>query len=605
MICVDATGLRIEQSDRVLLDDLDVTIRRGDRVALVGVNGSGKTSLLRVLAGHDAPAAGEVRFGRDARIAVLDQDPVLPPGTVGEYLGDHWEVMSIASRLGVGDLLDRRTDELSGGQAKRVALAAVLAGNSGGADAEAHDLVILDEPTNHLDLEAIDWIESRLTSMTAALLLVTHDRLLLDRLTTAVGPGRVIELDGRSAHEHRAAAGSSAYAAFLDGRAERLDREAGEEATRKILARRELAWLRRGAPARSSKPKARLRSAAEIVSGGPAGPGARDEALVLGAGTTRLGNQVVELERVGQVLGDRRVLRDVDLLVEPGARLAVVGPNGSGKTTLLDVVSGRRDPAEGERRVGSTVVVGHADQNVADLDGDLTVLKLVAGPYREPDHEDRALLRRFWFEGATQHSPIRMLSGGERRRLQLVTVLAAKPNLLVLDAPTNDLDLATLRSLEDFLDEWPGALVVASHDRAFLDRVADHVLAIEPDGTVRRVPGGVTGWLGERSSASASASAPPPRAGGDRSERRRDAKGRSQSDGPSASTIGRRLRESERAMVKAQAKVDSLTEQVASLAEAGNHTELAERGAELTAAQADLDRLETEWLDLAERFESL
>ncbi len=276
VICVDADGIRLAQGDKVLVDDVSLTVSRGDRVAVVGVNGSGKTTLLRVLAGAAEPDAGTVRFGRGARITMLDQDPVLPAGTVRDVLGSGWEAAAVATSLGVQPLFDRRTDELSGGQAKRVALAKVLADNDGGASgtaANAHDVIVLDEPTNHLDLEAIEWLEERLVAMSAALVLVTHDRHALDRLTSKVGPSRVVELeasgDGGRTFVHHAAAGSSAYATYLDARAERIEREAREEATRQILARRELAWLRRGAPASTSQPKARLRSAAEIVSGGP------------------------------------------------------------------------------------------------------------------------------------------------------------------------------------------------------------------------------------------------------------------------------------------------------------------------------------------------
>jgi ATP-binding cassette subfamily F protein uup len=593
VICVDLADVAVAQPDKVLFADLSVTVATGDRVAVVGVNGSGKTTLLRIMTGALRPDRGDVRFGRGVRIASLEQDPVLPVGTVRQFLGDSWEVAAVATRLGVQPLLDRRTDELSGGQAKRVALARVLADDEHG----DHDMVVLDEPTNHLDLEAIEWLESRLVRMKSALVLVTHDRHALDRLTTAVGPSRVVELDGGRSFVHQAAVGTSAYATYLDARAERIDREAQEESTRKILARKELAWLRRGAPARSTKPKARLRSATEIVSGGPAAPGVRDTDLQLGAGTARLGNQVVELEGVAQrfdVAGGEplTVFEGVDLLIEPGARLAVVGPNGSGKSTLLDIIAGRAEPAAGTVGRGSTVVVGFADQHAADLDPDAIVRELVAGPYREPDHRDRALLERFWFDSTAQYAPVRMLSGGERRRLQLVMVLATQPNLLILDEPTNDLDLDTLRSLEAFLDDWPGALVVASHDRAFLDRVADHVLAIDPGGTVRRVPGGVAGWLAERSATptasprggrATSSDAPTPRKAGP--------------SGPSPSTIGRRLRETEQAMTKAQAMVDRLTEQLTGTTD---HATLSALGAQLADAQAELDALEERWLELAE-----
>jgi ATP-binding cassette subfamily F protein uup len=587
------------QPDKVLFEDVAVTVSTGDRVAVVGVNGSGKTTLLKIITGVLAPDEGDVRFGRGVRIASLEQDPVLPPGTVREFLGDSWEVAATATKLGVQPLFDRRTDELSGGQAKRVALAKVLADDEHGDD----DMVVLDEPTNHLDLEAIEWLESRLVKMKSALVLVTHDRHALDRLTTAVGPSKVVELDGGRCFVHQAAAGSSAYATYLDARAERIDREAHEESTRKILARKELAWLRRGAPARSTKPKARLRSANEIVSGGPAPVGVRGSELQLGAGTARLGNQVVELEDVAQRFellhqgSDPRcdadeltVFEHVDLLIEPGARLAVVGPNGSGKSTLLDIIAGRAQPAAGTVKRGKTVVVGFADQHSSDLDPDAIVRELVAGPHREPDFRDRALLERFWFDTTAQYAPVRMLSGGERRRLQLVMVLATEPNLLILDEPTNDLDLDTLRSLEAFLDDWPGALVVASHDRAFLDRVADHVLAIDPGGGVRRVPGGVAGWLSERSNPPASPVITP-------SNEPAAARKTKVPSGPSPYTVGRQLRETEQAMVKAQKRVDQLTERLSGLTD---HSELHALGSELAVAQDELDTLESRWLELAE-----
>jgi ATP-binding cassette subfamily F protein uup len=606
VICVDVSGVHLAQPDKVLFDDLDVTVSRGDRVAVVGVNGSGKTTLLRILTGALQPDRGAVRFGRGARITMLEQDPVLPPGTVEEFLGEGWEVAAVATSLGVQPLFGRRTDELSGGQAKRVALAKMLADNSGSGDAEnGHDMIVLDEPTNHLDLEAIEWLEARLVSMSAALVLVTHDRHALDRLTTQVGPSKVVELDHGRSFVHHAEAGSSAYATYLDARAERIEREEQEESTRKILARKELAWLRRGAPARTAKPKARLRTANEIVAGGPRDLGVRANSLELGAGTARLGNQVVELINVGQQFENpgeepTTIFQSVDLVIEPGARLAVVGPNGSGKTTLLDIIAARREPAIGEIRTGKTVVVGYADQHSASLDPDMTVRKMVAGPLREPDHEDKALLEKFWFDSTAQYAPVRMLSGGEKRRLQMVMVLARQPNLLLLDEPTNDLDLDTLRSLEEFLDDWPGALVVASHDRAFLDRVVDHVLAIEPGGSMRRVPGGVRGWLDERAALGGAARSGASVAAKSKKQPVASGKPKSARTGPSQSTIGRRLRETEQAMVKAQKRVDSLNDELAS---ATDHAVLADRGAVLAIAQTELSDLEAVWLELAEQAE--
>jgi ATP-binding cassette subfamily F protein uup len=586
VICADIARVGVSQPDKMLFNGLSLTVSSGDRLAIVGVNGSGKSTLMRILAGAQEPDEGEVRFGRGVRIALLDQDPVLPPGTVADHLGDGWEVAAVATSLGVQPLFDRRTDELSGGQAKRVALARTLVGE--------FDMILLDEPTNHLDLEAIEWLERRLGETQAALVVITHDRHLMDRLTTARGDGRVLELERGSGYVHRASAGSSAYAAYLEGRDARHEQAASEESTRRILARRELAWLRRGAPARSTKPKARLRSAAEVVSGGPESAGVRGNELVLDVGTTRLGNQVVELLGVSQSYGDRQVLGGVDLLIEPGARLGVVGPNGSGKSTLLDIIAGRAQPASGTVKRGSTVVVGYADQQTTLLDPDGVVREIVAGPTRQPDWEDRALLERFWFDSTAQYAAVRMLSGGERRRLQLVMVLAAKPNLLVLDEPTNDLDLDTLRALEGFLDDWPGALVVASHDRTFLDRAVDHVLAIGGDGSVARVPGGVQGWLAGRGTATGAetvrtrSAAAPSRSASSTAEER----------GPSRYTIGRRLRDTEQAMARAQRSVDRLQEQLAGTTD---HTVLASVGAELAAAQHELAELEHRWLELAEQ----
>ncbi len=401
----------------------------------------------------------------------------------------------------------------------------------------------------------------------------------------------MVELERGTGYVHRASAGESAYASYLEGRAARHAREAGEEATRRILARRELAWLLRGTPARSTKPKARLRSAGEIVSGGPTAVGVRGDDLLLDVGTTRLGNQVVELIGVAKSYGDDHdfVVRDVDLLIEPGARLGVVGPNGSGKSTLLDIIAGRSQPTMGDVKRGATVVTGYADQQTTLLDPDAVVRELVAGPTRQPDWEDRVLLERFWFDSTAQYAPVRMLSGGERRRLQLVMVLATKPNLLVLDEPTNDLDLDTLRALEAFLDEWPGALVAASHDRTFLDRTVDHVLAITADGSVRRVPGGVDGWLAGRTSHPAPVARKRAAASPGATAKVR---------APSQYTLGRQLRETEQAMTRVQRTVDRLNEQ---LSGAGDHTLLASIGAELAAAQAELAVLEERWLELAER----
>ncbi|HSL56648.1 MAG TPA: ABC-F family ATP-binding cassette domain-containing protein, partial [Acidimicrobiales bacterium] len=461
MILVDVERASMHRPGRPLFDDLSVTLASGDRLGIVGLNGTGKSTLLRVLAGQIEPESGVVRRGRDTRVAILDQEAALPAGTALAAVGESWEAEAVLERLGMGPHAQRDVAVLSGGQAKRVALARTLVSPA--------DLLILDEPTNHLDIDGIAWLEDRLAGFTGGLVLVTHDRHLLDRVTT-----RILELDRGRGYVHE-----GGYASYLEARAEREERAADAESTRRNLARRELAWLRRGAPARTRKPKARIEAATAIVSG-RAEAAARPDELDLHFGTPRLGDQVVELHGVGHRFDDGPWLfRGVDLLLDPRERLGIVGVNGTGKSTLLDIIAGRITPAEGRVVTGSTVSLAYHDQMVRQLDPTARVREVVAGPSRAPDWSDARLLERFWFDTDTQWAPVELLSGGERRRLQLLTVLAAKPNVLLLDEPTNDLDVDTLRVLEDFLDEWPGALVVVSHDRAFLERTVTDVVVLE------------------------------------------------------------------------------------------------------------------------------
>ncbi|HEY8545875.1 MAG TPA: ABC-F family ATP-binding cassette domain-containing protein, partial [Acidimicrobiales bacterium] len=482
MILVDAEGLVATRPGKPLFDGVSVTVASGDRLAVVGLNGCGKSTLLGCLAGTVTPEAGTVRRGRGARVVVLDQAATLPPGTVRQAAGDGWEAEAVLDRLGMGGLLDADVTALSGGQAKRVALARALV--EVGESTES-DLLILDEPTNHLDIDAIAWLEDRLAGFKGGLVLVTHDRHVLDRLTT-----RILELDRGTGYVHE-----GGYASYLAARADRAAREAEAEHKRRNLARAELAWLRRGAPARTRKPKADVARATAIVEGGPP-PSARPEDLPLDqlTRTPRLGNTVVELHGVGDGYGDHLLFSGLDLALDPRARLGVVGHNGSGKSTLLDVVAGRRRPVQGRVVHGSTVRIGYYDQRGAQLPLEQRVREVVAGPTRQPDWTDAALLERFWFESDTQWAPVGLLSGGERRRLQLVLVLRQAPNVLLLDEPTNDLDLDTLRALEDTLESWPGALVVVSHDRAFLERTVEDVIVLDGHGHAGRIPGGYAAY---------------------------------------------------------------------------------------------------------------
>ena len=599
MILVDATDLRAARPDRVLFENLSLTIESGDRLAIVGVNGTGKSTLLGALAGSRPAEAGTIRRGKGARVSHLDQDAPLPAGTVASVTGSGWEAAAVRDRLGLAGLDDRPTDQLSGGQIKRVALARALleVGPPGGGPADDADLLILDEPTNHLDVTAIAWLEEWLAGFRGGLLMVSHDRHLLDRVCN-----RMLELDRGEHHLHE-----GGYASYLAHRAERAERSAVAEAKRRNLARAELAWLRRGAPARTSKPKARIESATALIEGAPRDADVRDQVLDLHLGTPRLGDKVIEATGLGADVdldGERRTLFDgVDLLLDNRERLGIVGPNGAGKTTLLRILAGTRPPERGTLDVGPTVRIGVFSQDAAELDPEARVRDLVTGGKRDLSWEDTALLERFWFDGDAQWARVGTLSGGERRRLQLLLTLLVQPNVLLLDEPTNDLDLDTLRLLEDFLDEWPGALVVVSHDRALLERTVTDVLVVDGRGGASRRPGGLADYLAEatgtRAKGKAEAKAPSVRPAPGSKPAVADAG----APAKTPSTIRRQLNEAERALAKASADRDRIAAQLEGAI--GDHQRLHQLGAELDVAQRAVDEAEDRWLHLAEEAEEI
>jgi ABC transport system ATP-binding/permease protein len=580
-VLVDLQEVAVRRVDRVLFEGLSLTISDGDRLGVVGVNGAGKSTLLRVLSGVDTPDEGQVRRGRGSRVGYLDQVPELPPGTVQAAVGEGWQADAALDRLGMGAASADQVSTLSGGQAKRVALARVLT--------HPADLLVLDEPTNHLDLGAVAWLEHRLKTRRGGLVLVTHDRHLLDQLTT-----RMLELDGGRAYMHE-----GGYASYLAAKAEREDQAASAEATRRNLARRELAWLRRGAQARSRKPQARIDAAVRLIEDRPA---TSDRSVAIGADarTPRLGDKVVECTGVGfRYDQGPMILSGVDLVLGRRERLGIVGANGSGKSTLVDLLAGRRQPTVGTVERGPTVVMGYYDQKGSELDLGARVQDLVAGPHRSPGSlADVELMKRFSFAGDLPFARVGALSGGERRRLQLLLVIAARPNVLFLDEPTNDFDLDTLRILEDFLEDWPGALVVVSHDRTFLDRTTERLVAVAPGGTVAAVPGGVAGWVaraqpGEPRGAGSLPSGP-------RSAGRPTARRAGTGSGDRV-PVGRLLREAEKNVTRLTRRRDEIIESLTALVD---HVEMARLGGELTGAQAALDEAEETWLALAEEAES-
>ena len=477
-VLVDLQDVAVRHAHRVLFEGLSLTVADGDRVGVVGINGTGKSTLLSIVAGVDRPDEGQVRRGRGSRVGFLEQVPALPPGTVAQAVGPGWEAEAALDRLGMAGSAGADVGTLSGGQAKRVALARVLA--------HPAELLVLDEPTNHLDLGAVAWLEQQLRTFHGGLVLVTHDRHLLDRVTN-----RMLEIDRGRTFVHE-----GGYASYLEAKAERQVQAASAEATRRNLARHELAWLRRGAQARSRKPQARIDAALRIIEDGPDAPDRATE-LELAGTTPRLGDKVIECIGVGFRYGDGpTVLSDVNLALGRRERLGIVGANGTGKSTLVDLLAGRRRPTTGTVETGPTVVTGYYDQQGRELDPEARVQNLVAGPHRAPGSlADVELMKRFWFAGELTFAKAGSLSGGERRRLQLLLVLAGRPNVLFLDEPTNDLDLDTLRILEDFLEDWPGALVTVSHDRTFLERTTERLVTVEAGGAVTGVRGGVAGWL--------------------------------------------------------------------------------------------------------------
>jgi ATP-binding cassette subfamily F protein uup len=584
MILIDAEGLKASRPGRPLFEDVSITLSTGDRLGVVGLNGCGKSTLFRILSGELRPDAGVVRTGRGARIGVLPQLPVLPLGTVRDAVGGGWQGEAMLDKLGMGDMVEADTRELSGGQLKRVALARLLAGE--------WDCLILDEPTNHLDLDAIGFLEETLARFPGGLAIVTHDRHVLDRVTN-----RVLEIDRGHAYLHIPAGenAGSGYAAYLAARAEREENSATAEQVRKNAAKKELAWLRRGAPARTAKPKARIAAAEALIANKPDGP-ARQGELGLDLGSKRLGSKGIEMLGLGFTWPDgHEVLHAFDHALEPGDRLGIVGPNGAGKSTLLDMIAGRLTPTVGTIDIGKTVLVGYYDQLGKELDLSKRVRDVVAGDKGSPSVEDLNLMKRFWFDGDAQFAPLSTLSGGERRRLQLLLTLIEQPNVLLLDEPTNDLDLDTLRALEDYLDDWPGIVVVVSHDRAFIDRTVEEILALDGEGGAALVAGGVATWLQQRSArATTTRSAP--------NQRSSSTKPAKQKSSRSPSTLNRLIANVEKDMTKRTTRQTALYQDIA---DAGNdHKKLAALGEELAQLQTAIESLETQWLELTEELGS-
>ena len=516
-----------------LLDDVSFTIEPDEKVGVIGANGAGKTTLLRLAAKIESPDRGIVRWGSGARVGLLPQRPHFESGQTvldAVFAGDGpaiqllhdyeaavhalerqpdsaeiatrmselaaqldtaggWDLearaRAVLDRLEITDV-DAIVDTLSGGQRKRVALARVLV--------EEPDLLILDEPTNHLDAETVSWLEGLLRGFRSALLLVTHDRYVLDRVTN-----RMLEVGGGQVRRY-----VGTYSDYLNTKATEEAQAEAAEKTRANLAKRELAWLRRGAKARTSKSKHRIDKAHALLD---AAPDKADAEIEIASVHTRLGKKVVELKDITHGYDGRTLIDGFTYTLPRGDRLGIIGANGSGKTTLLEILSGRLQPNAGTVEHGPTVSIGYYDQEsraLADAGGEgseqrvIDYIEEIAENVRTADGSlitASQMLERFLFPPKQQYTPVGLLSGGERRRLYLLRVLMGAPNVLILDEPTNDLDIPTLVALEDYLDAFSGALIVVSHDRYFLDRTIDHLFRFEPGGRLREIPGDYSAWL--------------------------------------------------------------------------------------------------------------
>lgn len=583
---------------KTLLDGVSLGVQTGERIGVVGLNGGGKTTLLEVLTGVEEPDSGRVSHNSDLRMAVVTQradlndddtvaDVVLAPlGLQTFEWASNALVREVLGGLGVAELgLDTKVGGLSGGERRRVNLAAALVRDL--------DLVVLDEPTNHLDVEGVQWLAEHLIGRKMAIVVVTHDRWFLDTVATMtweVHDGRVDIYEG-------------GYNDWVFARAERSRQADAIEQRRQNLARKELAWLRRGAPARTSKPRYRIEAAEALIADVPS---PRDAVELTAFSRQRQGKVVIELEDARVEAPDGRMLVEhLTWRLAPGERIGLVGVNGSGKTTLLRALAGEHPLAAGRRIEGKTVRLGWLRQELDDLDPTMRLLEAVedVASYVQLGKKELSasqLAERLGFSAKRQRTPVGDLSGGERRRLQLTRVLMAEPNVLLLDEPTNDLDIDTLQELESLLDSWPGTLVVISHDRYLIERVADSTWALFGDGKLTNLPRGIEQYLEiRRDMAAAAGSGPLDLGEKDRVAVEKQAGLSSQEE----RELKKQLNALERKITKLDPKIAKIHADMAAAAETMDTGKLADLDTQLKALESEREELEMEWLELGEQLE--
>ncbi len=573
---------------RILLDDVTLGLSAGDVIGVAGRNGDGKTTLLRILTGALIPDAGRVTRNGAVSIGYLHQiDDFSPTSTTRDIVldgaPDHVWASDPMKRGIVTDLLagidlDADVAGLSGGERRRIALVALMFGG--------HDLLVLDEPTNHLDVEAVTWLARHLNELQrrgTAMLVVSHDRWFLDAICT-----RMWEV-----HDATVDAFDGGYAAYILARVERQRMAAATEQRRLNLARKELAWLRRGAPARTSKPKFRIDAANELIADVPE---PRDSLELQRFAAARIGKDVIDLINTSVAIPGRTLINQLTWSVGPGDRIGIIGANGSGKTTLLRLLTGVLPPQTGKVKHGKTLRLQVLSQLIEELPSGDTVLESVEKLKRETtlatgkEVSASTLLTDFGFTGDKLVTRIGELSGGERRRLQFLRLILSEPNVLVLDEPTNDLDIDTLTVIEDYLDGWPGTLIVVSHDRYFLERACDVIYGMLGDGTVRMLPRGVDEYLEQRE-AQRSAS----------TSTERVPKPESASASAAARQAKKDLARIEQQLSKLDAKMSTIHQQMATAA--ADYDKLMDLQRKLDALQSEKDERELDWLSLAEAVE--
>jgi ATP-binding cassette subfamily F protein uup len=603
---------------RSVLGDITLGVSAGERIGVVGQNGGGKSTLLRLIAGVEEPDAGLLTRAGDVGVALLGQhDQLDRHATIREALvgtrADHEWAADKAFRDVLAGLLggvglerfaagiDTPIDGLSGGERRRVALARLLL--------DPPELLLLDEPTNHLDVEGVDWLARHLAARRGSMLVVTHDRWFLDAVCTATW-----EVADSAVHRYE-----GGYAAYVLARAERDSQESARESRRRQLLRKELAWLRRGPPARTTKPKFRVEAANALIADEPE---TRDRAELLRFATSRLGDKVLDAVDVSLTLGTRELLRGLTWRLGPGDRVALVGVNGSGKTTLVKLLAGELEPGAGQVERGATVRIAHLSQDAVEIPAHLRVLESLQEVRSHAVLSDgreitaNLLCDRFGFRGEKARTLVGDLSGGERRRLGLMRLLMAGPNALLLDEPTNDLDIDTLTALEDLLDGWPGTLVVVSHDRYFVERTCDDVYALTADGGIRHVPGGIEQYLAERAGAEQPGSTRSVQSPGASPQARAGAPPDTHDDTPAtteqrlspgaaARAARKEIQRSQREARRLEREIEALSEHERLLheqmaAHATDHGRLAELQAELERIVAERERVETSWLEASE-----